>query len=84
VTVKPMLTGARNGLPERSAHDWTYRGELPLEVELPYECAGRCGRRCSKPERCAVCRGEKYYEPSKCPRCGRKPGSRNCRILGGA
>jgi hypothetical protein len=48
----------RNGMP--GFHDYTvYRGEKPLEVELPYECPGGCGRRMETLRfgMCAVCRG---------------------------
>jgi hypothetical protein len=58
--ISPPPTGARNGMP--GFHDYSvYRGSKPLEVELPYECEGGCGRRVSgrgsDPKMCAVCRG---------------------------
>ena len=78
------LTGARNGMP--GFHDYSvYRGTKTLEVELPFECPGGCGRRLESLHHgaCAVCRGEGFCEPARCGQCGYKAGSRNHRIICG-
>jgi hypothetical protein len=85
--VRPVPTGARNGL-DREPHDWTYRGKLTLEAELPYECAAGCGRRMDRTNMnggiCATCRGVHFHPPGKCEVCGYKPGSKNHRVLCGS
>ena len=65
--VRPVPTGARNGL-EGARHDYTYRGKLTLEAELPFECPAGCGRRMESLRfgPCAVCRGT-WREPVPVP-----------------
>ena len=78
--VETIPSGARNGLPVPGGY--VYRGAKTLEDELPFVCAGGCGRRLESDRwpACAVCRGTQYFEPApKCEGCGRKPGSRACR-----
>jgi len=81
--IQPVPSGARNGLP--APRDYTYRGKLPLAVELPYECEAGCGRRMEKTGRnggvCAVCRGTSYYQDPKCEVCGYRRMSADHRVL---
>jgi hypothetical protein len=89
VSIKTTPSGAVNGL--GGPHDYTvYRGKKPLEVELPYECAGGCGRRMEKISnvpggRCAVCRGawERDAERNRCRECGYHRGNASHKVLCG-